>query len=69
MVVELGPAVTAFGTYPGGQSGNPASDRYLDRLPYWRDGRLDTLFTPSAPEQLPAERSRATLRLTPRGER
>jgi penicillin amidase len=47
MVVELGQTVTAMGTYPGGQSGNPASPRYLDRLPFWRDGRLDTLFMPA----------------------
>ncbi len=46
MVVELGAEVRAWGTYPGGQSGNPASRRYLDRLPLWREGQLDTLFVP-----------------------
>jgi penicillin amidase len=46
MVVELGDSVRAWGTYPGGQSGNPFSPRYRDRLPLWRAGELDTLFAP-----------------------
>lgn len=46
MVVELGREVRGWGIYPGGQSGNPASSRYLDRLAAWSDGRLDTLFVP-----------------------
>jgi penicillin amidase len=46
MVVELGDSVRAWGTYPGGQSGNPASARYKDRIALWREGRLDTLFAP-----------------------
>jgi penicillin amidase len=65
MVVELGPTVTAMGTYPGGQSGNPASVRYDDRIPYWREGKLDTLFTPAAPEDLKGAAVRATLTLRP----
>ncbi len=63
MVVELGPEVRGWGTYPGGQSGNPASTRYLDRLARWRDGALDTLRFPRRPEDLPTVRS--TLRLEP----
>jgi penicillin amidase len=47
MVVELGPSVRAWGVYPGGQSGNPASRWYDDRLERWSNGELDTLrFTP-----------------------
>jgi penicillin G amidase len=52
MVVELGPEVRGWGTYPGGQSGNPASTRYLDRLPLWQRGQLDTLRFPRRPEDL-----------------
>jgi penicillin amidase len=63
MVVELGPEVRGWGTYPGGQSGNPASSRYLDRLATWRDGGLDTLRFPRRPEDLAQVRS--TLRLEP----
>jgi penicillin amidase len=61
MVVELGDSVRAWGTYPGGQSGNPASPSYTDRLPFWREGRLDTLF---APRDTGALVSTARLRLT-----
>jgi penicillin amidase len=64
MVVELGPEVRAWGTYPGGQSGNPASPWYLDRLPGWLHGDLDTLLFPSAPSELPRDRVRETLTLT-----
>jgi len=63
MVVELGPQVRGWGIYPGGQSGNPASSRYLDRLPRWRDGELDTLLAPGRPEDLAGVS--ATLELGP----
>jgi penicillin amidase len=46
MVVELAPEIRAWGIYPGGQSGNPASSHYVDRVSTWSDGRLDTLFVP-----------------------
>ncbi len=46
MVVELGPEIRAWGTYPGGQSGNPASPRYADRVPLWQAGKLDPLLFP-----------------------
>lgn len=46
MVVELAPRIRAWGTYPGGQSGNPASSHYVDRVAQWSAGRLDTLFVP-----------------------
>jgi len=53
-----------FGTYPGGQSGNPASARYLDRLPRWLAGQLDTLRFPHSVDELPAGRTLARLTLT-----
>ncbi|TFG47220.1 MAG: penicillin acylase family protein, partial [Gemmatimonadales bacterium] len=49
MVVELGPEVRAWGVFPGGQSGNPASQWYDDRLERWGDGELDTLRFPFTP--------------------
>jgi penicillin G amidase len=67
MVVELGPEVRAWGTYPGGQSGNPVSRRYLDRLGFWRDGLLDTLFMPRDTATLSGVQVRARLRLVPGG--
>lgn len=54
MVVELGPEVRGWGTYPGGQSGNPASSRYADRIGQWSNGELDTLLLPRTPDGLGA---------------
>jgi penicillin amidase len=65
MVVELGEEIHALGTYPGGQSGHPASVRYDDRLRAWREGQLDTLRTPRTPAELPFAQRRAQLTLTP----
>jgi penicillin amidase len=65
MVVDLGPELVALGTYPGGQSGNPVSPRYLDRLGTWMAGRLDTLRTPRTPADLAADQISATLTLVP----
>ena len=65
MVVELSSPRRAWATYPGGQSGNPLSTRYDDRLASWRVGALDTLRLPSTIEQLPAGQRKAYLVLTP----
>ena len=54
MVVALGPQVKAYGIFPGGQSGNPASVYYDDMLESWRTGRLDELvFLQAADENHP----------------
>jgi penicillin G amidase len=37
-VVEMGPTKTAFGIYPGGQSGNPGSKFYDNFVPLWANG-------------------------------
>ncbi len=65
MVVELGPEVSARGIYPGGQSGNPVSPRYDDRLSGWRNGQLDTLRFPRTAVDLTDDRVTATLVLRP----
>ena len=65
MVVELGPEVRACGTYPGGQSGNPASRRYDDRLAKWEAGALDTLRFPHRATDLSGSTLMSTLTLTP----
>jgi penicillin amidase len=65
MVVELGPEVRAWGTYPGGQSGNPASKRYDDRLVKWETGRLDPLRFPHRAADLAGRALSSTLTLTP----
>jgi penicillin amidase len=65
MVVELGPKVRAWGVYPGGQSGDPASPRYDDRIPEWSAGQLDTLRFPAAPDSFEQSLVRSRLTLTP----
>jgi len=67
MVVELGPEVRGFGVYPGGQSGNPVSPWYADRIPRWVEGQLDTLRFPHAPEDLGDRLLRGRLLLVPGG--
>jgi penicillin amidase len=64
MVVELGPEVRAWGIYPGGQSGNPASSRYRDRIERWSQGLLDTLRVPAGPDGLDATGVMSRLTLT-----
>ena len=66
MVVELGPDVKAWATYPGGQSGNPASPRYSDRLKLWENGELAPILFPKTPADLDRKRVISTLTLVPR---
>jgi penicillin amidase len=65
MVVELGPTLHAWTTYPGGQSGNPVSPRYRDRIPQWQAGTLEAVHLPMRPEELPPAQRSATLLLHP----
>ena len=65
MVVELGPTLHAWTTYPGGQSGNPASTRYKDRIPQWLEGTLEAVHVPTRANELPAAQRSATLTLRP----
>jgi penicillin G amidase len=65
MVVELGPELTAWATYPGGQSGNPISARYRDRIPLWVNGQLEPVRLPRTREALDSKQRSATLTLVP----
>jgi penicillin amidase len=64
MVVELGPEVKAWATYPGGQSGNPSSPRYTDRLSLWANGELAPVLFPKKMSEIDPRRvtSRLVLR-------
>jgi penicillin G amidase len=64
MVVELGSSVRAWTTYPGGQSGNPASTRYADRVERWSAGELDSALVPHTEADIPAGRVAGRLILT-----
>jgi penicillin G amidase len=66
MVVELGPEVRAWATYPGGQSGHPLSPNYRNRVPQWSAGELDQLFVPRTPQEIPEARMQGALWLRPR---
>jgi penicillin G amidase len=66
MVVELGPTPHAWVTYPGGQSGNPASARYRDRIPQWLAGQLEAVHVPPTLDALPPAQRSATLTMQPR---
>ena len=65
MVVELGPELRAWTTYPGGQSGDPGSPRYRDRIAHWRDGLLDSVRFPRTMDALAGTSRASTLVLTP----
>lgn len=69
MVVELDKQPVVRATYPGGQSGNPASPRYLDRYPLWAKGTLDSVRTPHSAAELAPTDIRATLTLRAPGAR
>jgi len=43
MLVQLGPSPQALGIYPGGQSGNPASEFYNNFTEKWRTGQYRQL--------------------------
>ena len=65
MVVEMGPTMRAWATYPGGQSGNPASARYRDRLPLWTAGELEPVLIPSTSAEVAGAHRTSTLVLHP----
>jgi penicillin amidase len=52
MVVRMGKRPTAWTIHPGGQSGNPASRWYDDRITRWQAGELDSALTPRVPSDL-----------------
>ncbi len=64
MVVEMDTVPRIHAVYPGGQSGNPASSRYLDRYAMWANGQLDSVRTPRSAKDLAASDTRAVLTLT-----
>jgi len=61
MVVEMDTEPRIHAVYPGGQSGNPASSRYLDRYAMWANGQLDSVRTPRSAKDLAASDTRAAL--------
>jgi penicillin amidase len=64
LVAEVGPTINARAIYPGGQSANPVSPHFRDRIETWRTGQLDSLRIPAAPGALTPAHHRATLLLS-----
>lgn len=62
MIVHLGPEVKAWGVFPGGQSGNPASPYYDNAVEKWRKGEYYQLHFLRSPEAA-AELSTTTWKL------
>lgn len=58
-------ALRAWATYPGGQSGNPASPRYDDRIALWQKGELAPLLVPRSANELGADATLARALLQP----
>jgi penicillin amidase len=65
MVVEMGSQVQAWVTYPGGQSGNPVSELYEDRIQQWVDGVLEKVLFPDEPTALADQDVSGVLTLEP----
>jgi penicillin G amidase len=63
MVVDLGPEIQAWTTYPGGQSGNPLSRWYRDRIPMWSRGELAPAYLPRSADEVSAAKRSSTLTL------
>ena len=53
MIVAFGEDLTAYGIYPGGQSGHPGSPYYDDRIERWAKGEYNTLLFMKSPEEYP----------------
>ena len=53
MIVSLENPIRAWGVYPGGQSGNPASKHYLDFLEHWKNSEYFELLFPESISELP----------------
>jgi penicillin amidase len=66
MAVELGSDVRAWVTYPGGQSGNPASRWYADRIEQWVAGELEPVLFPRSRAAFSDEHVAGILHLQPR---
>ena len=52
MIVALGETPEAYGMYPGGQSGNPASAYYMNKIDAWAKGEYDRIPLATQPASI-----------------
>jgi penicillin amidase len=64
MIVATGEEVEAYGIYPGGQSGNPASKNYKNSVQDWANGQYYKLSLYDNPELV--ENNSSTIRIQPK---
>lgn len=50
MVANLADISKSWGTFPGGESGDPTSPHYADQVPLWLNYQYKTLVFPAAPQ-------------------
>ncbi len=62
MVVELTEKPTAYGIYPGGQSGNPASAYYKNNIEKWASGKYDKLTIETKAQEIPNPKFSITIK-------
>ncbi len=65
MVVELGEEMRAYGIYPGGQSGNPASKYYNNMIDKFAKGEYYNLLFPRTEASFPADKLLAKTTIEP----
>ena len=65
MIVELGDEMEAYGIYPGGQSGNPASKYYDNMIEKFAEGSYYPLLFPRTESVFPSEKLLAKTLIKP----
>ncbi len=64
-VIDLGALAKSAGSYPGGQSGNPASPHYDDQLALWARGEYAPLWFFATPDKFPKAVAKRRMTLAP----
>ena len=65
MIVSLEQPIRAWGVYPGGQSGNPASKHFTDFLETWKNEQYFELLFPEKPSDLINEMIESKITISP----
>lgn len=66
MIVSLENPIRAWGVYPGGQSGNPASKHFIDFLNTWKSENYFEMLFPEKPYNLLAKNIESLVTILPK---